>query len=113
MLPETVQVDVFKGVQDVYFERMQNWNEVVPTLDEKCVIVMPWCDEEEACEDDIKGRNGKSYIYLYYGCELVIDVYYRVRRSELAPSNELRVEFRLLYAHYSPCPSATNKKKRW
>lgn len=35
------------------------WEDVVPTLDNKSIVVMPWC-EEEACEDDIKERSGKS-----------------------------------------------------
>lgn len=37
------------------------WEDVVPTLDDKCVAVLPWC-EEEACEDDIKERSGKKSV---------------------------------------------------
>ncbi|KIP03554.1 hypothetical protein PHLGIDRAFT_31760 [Phlebiopsis gigantea 11061_1 CR5-6] len=61
-LLETIQADLFKRAQDAYYSRVKqvaSWDEVVPALDNKCVIVMPWC-EEEACEDDIKERSGKS-----------------------------------------------------
>ena len=61
-LLETIQADLFKRAQDAYYSRVKpvtNWDDVVPTLDNKCVIVMPWC-EEEACEDDIKERSGRS-----------------------------------------------------
>ena len=59
---ETIQADLFKRAQDAYYSRVKavtNWDEVVPALDNKCVIAMPWC-EEEACEDDIKERSGRS-----------------------------------------------------
>ena len=61
-LLETIQADLFKRAQDAYYSRVKqvsSWDEVVPALDSKCAIVMPWC-EEEACEDDIKERSGKS-----------------------------------------------------
>ncbi|KAH8101841.1 hypothetical protein BXZ70DRAFT_932155 [Cristinia sonorae] len=61
-LLESIQNDMFKRAQDLYFSRLKEvtkWEDVVPTLDNKCVVVMPWC-EEEACEDDIKERSGKS-----------------------------------------------------
>lgn len=62
VLLETIQADLFKRAQDAYYSRIKQiaaWDEVIPALDNKCVIVMPWC-EEEACEDDIKERSGKS-----------------------------------------------------
>ncbi|KAL7424289.1 hypothetical protein Q5752_001879 [Cryptotrichosporon argae] len=31
------------------------WDDIVPTLDAKCAVVLPWC-EVEACEDAIKER---------------------------------------------------------
>ncbi|KAI0790391.1 prolyl-tRNA synthetase [Abortiporus biennis] len=58
----TIQSDMFKRAQDAYYSRLKvvtEWKDVVPTLDDKCVVVAPWC-EEEACEDDIKERSGKS-----------------------------------------------------
>ena len=59
---EQIQADMFKRAQDVYFSRLrtvERWEDFVPTLDDKCVVVIPWC-EEEACEDDIKERSAKS-----------------------------------------------------
>lgn len=56
-LLETIQAD---RAQDAYYSRVKpvtSWDEVVPALDNKCVVVIPWC-EEEACED--KERSGKS-----------------------------------------------------
>ncbi len=53
---------MFKRAQDTYNSRLKeitNWDDVVPALDNKCVVVLPWC-EEEACEDDIKERSGRS-----------------------------------------------------
>jgi len=61
-LLETIQADLFKRAKEAYDSRLKtitNWNEVVPALDSKCVVAMPWC-EEEACEDDIKERSGRS-----------------------------------------------------
>jgi len=36
--------------------KISNWDDVVPTLDAKKALVLPWC-EEEACEDEIKERS--------------------------------------------------------
>lgn len=61
-LLETIQQDMFKRAQDAYYDHIKTvteWNEVVPALDNKCAVVMPWC-ETEACEDDIKERSGQS-----------------------------------------------------
>lgn len=60
---ETIQSDMYQRAYDTIQGRLRTvlkWEDVVPTLDDKCVVVMPWC-EEEACEDDIKERSGKSY----------------------------------------------------
>ncbi|RPD65748.1 prolyl-tRNA synthetase [Lentinus tigrinus ALCF2SS1-7] len=61
-LLDTIQGDMFQRAKDVYFSRLREvhrWEDVVPTLDDKCVVVIPWC-EEEACEDDIKERSAKA-----------------------------------------------------
>jgi prolyl-tRNA synthetase len=61
-LLETIQADMFARAKATYDSRLKEvtrWEDVVPTLDDKCVVVMPWC-EEEACEDDIKERSGRS-----------------------------------------------------
>lgn len=59
---ETIQSDMYNRAYDTIQGRLRivlDWKDVVPTLDDKCVVVIPWC-EEEACEDDIKERSGKS-----------------------------------------------------
>jgi prolyl-tRNA synthetase len=61
-LLDTIQKDMFTRAKTTYMERLRpvtEWKDVVPTLDAKCVVVMPWC-EVEACEDDIKERSGRS-----------------------------------------------------
>ncbi|THG96149.1 hypothetical protein EW026_g5625 [Hermanssonia centrifuga] len=48
-LLETIQEDMFKNSR---LKEMTNWDDVVPALDNKRAVVLPWW-EEEACEDDI------------------------------------------------------------
>ncbi|KAI5119372.1 hypothetical protein M0805_001048 [Coniferiporia weirii] len=62
VLLETIQSDMFERAKAMYQSRLKvitNWDDVVPTLDDKCVAVLPWC-EVEACEDDIKERSGRT-----------------------------------------------------
>ena len=61
-LLETIQADMFARAKQVFDQRLvevTKWEDMVPTLDNKCVAVIPWC-EVEACEDDIKERSGRS-----------------------------------------------------
>jgi len=61
-LLETIQSDMFNRANDIYQSRLKEvtrWEDVVPTLDDKCIVVLPWC-EEESCEDDIKERSGRA-----------------------------------------------------
>ena len=61
-LLETIQREMFTKARDIYYERIKEvtkWEDIVPTLDAKCVAVIPWC-EVEACEDDIKDRSAKE-----------------------------------------------------
>lgn len=61
-LLDQIQADMFKRAQEVYFSRLREvheWKDVVPTLDDKNVVVIPWC-EAEACEDDIKTRSANE-----------------------------------------------------
>ncbi|KAJ7743190.1 hypothetical protein B0H16DRAFT_1562246 [Mycena metata] len=61
-LLSTIQSEMFdraKVTYDSCLKEVTVWDEVVPTLDNKCVVVMPWC-EVEACEDDIKERSGRA-----------------------------------------------------
>ena len=53
---------MFKRAKDAYDARVvpvTKWEDVVPTLDNKSIVVMPWC-EVEACEDDIKDRSARA-----------------------------------------------------
>ncbi|KAJ3760208.1 hypothetical protein EV360DRAFT_81404 [Lentinula raphanica] len=61
-LLDTIQSDMLKRAQETYQSRLKEvtkWEDVVPTLDGKNVVVLPWC-EREACEDDIKERSAKA-----------------------------------------------------
>ncbi|EMD34768.1 hypothetical protein CERSUDRAFT_97352 [Gelatoporia subvermispora B] len=61
-LLDTIQVDMFRRAKETYDSRIKEitrWEDVVSTLDDKCVVVLPWC-EEESCEDDIKERSGRA-----------------------------------------------------
>ncbi|KAJ7460542.1 hypothetical protein FB451DRAFT_1341312 [Mycena latifolia] len=61
-LLDTIQSEMFsraKATYDSCLKEVTQWDDVVPTLDNKCVVVMPWCEIEE-CEDDIKERSGRA-----------------------------------------------------
>ncbi|KAI9460817.1 hypothetical protein HD554DRAFT_2206822 [Boletus coccyginus] len=61
-LLETIHNDMYKKALDEYnahLKEVTRWEDFVPTLDNKCIAVIPWC-EREACEDDIKERSGRS-----------------------------------------------------
>jgi prolyl-tRNA synthetase len=44
-----------KEVRDDKMKLINRWDEVVPALDDKCLVLLPWC-ERVACEEDIKER---------------------------------------------------------
>ena len=59
-----IQDDMFNRAKETYQSRVKevtHWDDVVPNLDNKNIVVIPWCDEE-ACEDDIKERSGRTYV---------------------------------------------------
>ncbi|EJD05389.1 prolyl-tRNA synthetase [Fomitiporia mediterranea MF3/22] len=61
-LLETIQREMYERAKAAFVSRLRvvtKWDDLVPTLDGKCVAVLPWC-EEEACEDDIKERSGRD-----------------------------------------------------
>ncbi|KAJ3929580.1 MAG: hypothetical protein NXY57DRAFT_899839 [Lentinula lateritia] len=61
-LLDSIQSDMFKRAQESFHSRLKEvtkWEDVVPGLDSKNVVVIPWC-EREACEDDIKERSAKA-----------------------------------------------------
>jgi len=58
----TIQNNMFNHAKETYQSRVKEvtrWEDVVPNLDNKNIVVIPWCDEE-ACEDDIKERSGRA-----------------------------------------------------
>lgn len=61
-LLETIQREMFEKAKETFTSRTKEvtkWEDVVPTLDDKCVVALPWCEVEE-CEDDIKERSGRA-----------------------------------------------------
>jgi prolyl-tRNA synthetase len=63
---EEIQAAMFeraKAQQDTCFKKISQWDEVVPTLDNKQALVLPWCEDGE-CEDAIKDRSKSQYVGL-------------------------------------------------
>ncbi|CAE6428727.1 unnamed protein product [Rhizoctonia solani] len=61
-LLETIQSDMYARAKATYDDRLKvvkEWSELTPTLEKKCVVVIPWC-EQESCEDAIKDRSAKE-----------------------------------------------------
>ncbi|PPQ69797.1 hypothetical protein CVT24_003073 [Panaeolus cyanescens] len=61
-LLETIQGDLFRKAKETYDSRVvevTKWDDIVPALDNKSIVAIPWCDVE-ACEDDIKERSGRA-----------------------------------------------------
>ena len=61
-LLEVIQNDMYNKAKTTFEERLiqvTKWEDVVPTLDNKCVVVLPWCEVGD-CEDDIKARSKRS-----------------------------------------------------
>jgi len=61
-LLDTIQGDLYtraKASFDSHIEKVYKWEDFVPALNAKNVILMPWCDVEE-CEDDIKERSARK-----------------------------------------------------
>ena len=46
---------------DEHLKTVTAWDDVVPTLDGKNIVVLPWC-EVEACEDQIKTRSERQCV---------------------------------------------------
>ena len=56
---DQVQADMLFRASEKFVSSVKtitSWTEVMPTLDSKCAMVVPWC-EEETCEDEIKERS--------------------------------------------------------
>ena|SRR3990167_491831 len=58
-LLEQLQADLFaraKALRDAQTRQITQWSDFVPTLNEKNVILAPWCEKPE-CEDEIKKKS--------------------------------------------------------
>lgn len=58
---DTIQNDMYKKAcqkMDESIIRIKTWEEFVPTLNQKKLILIPWCDRMD-CEDDIKERSAR------------------------------------------------------
>lgn len=61
-LLDTIQSDMFNRAKEAYDQRIivvRSWENFTPSLEKKCVVIIPWC-EAEKCEDDIKDRSAKE-----------------------------------------------------
>jgi prolyl-tRNA synthetase len=88
-LLETIQNEMFTRAKEVYWSRIKQvteWEMVVPTLDDKCAVVLPWC-EVESCEDDIKERSGRAYVaYILHSLRRANSWYSAEPQDERAPT---------------------------
>ncbi|KAJ6522273.1 hypothetical protein B0H19DRAFT_845640, partial [Mycena capillaripes] len=65
-LLDTIQREIFSRARATYdscLKEVKHCNDIVPTLDNKCVAVIPWC-ETQKCEEDIKERSGRAYVFI-------------------------------------------------
>ena len=61
-LLDTVQADMFaraKAERDSHVVKVHEWKDVVPTLNARNLILIPWCQGPK-CEDAIKERSKKQ-----------------------------------------------------
>jgi len=61
-LLDDIQKDMFARAKGAYQERLKaitRWEDLVPALDSKNIVVIPWCEREQ-CEDDIKERSARA-----------------------------------------------------
>jgi prolyl-tRNA synthetase len=61
-LLKTIQSDMFTRAKkefDQHVVKLTEWKDVVPALDAKNIILVPWCEDSD-CEDTIKERSGKK-----------------------------------------------------
>jgi prolyl-tRNA synthetase len=59
---ETIQSDMFlkaKAVRDSRLIRLESWDKFVETLNDKCLVLTPWC-EKVSCEEAVKDRSAKT-----------------------------------------------------
>jgi prolyl-tRNA synthetase len=49
-----------KAVRDERLVTLETWDKFVETLNNKCLILAPWC-EQTCCEDAVKERSARRY----------------------------------------------------
>ncbi|CAG8728249.1 26298_t:CDS:2, partial [Racocetra persica] len=57
----TIQKDMFERAKKIYDDHVKvihKWEDFVPALDSKNVVLVPWC-EQEHCEDKIKEKSSR------------------------------------------------------
>jgi prolyl-tRNA synthetase len=57
----TIQSEMFmkaKAVRDSRLIRLETWDNFVETLNKKCLVLTPWC-EQVKCEDEVKDRSAR------------------------------------------------------
>ncbi len=60
-LLEVIQADMFsraKAERDAKLVRLETWENFVETLNRKCLVIAPWC-EQVACEEEVKERSAR------------------------------------------------------
>ena len=58
----TIQSDMFskaKQTRDAQLVRLETWDKFVTTLNNKCIILSPWC-EQVSCEEAVKDRSART-----------------------------------------------------
>ncbi|KAL2916905.1 hypothetical protein HK105_203684 [Polyrhizophydium stewartii] len=61
-LLQRIQDDMYakaKAERDSRVVRLESWDKFVETLNNKCLVLAPWC-EEVSCEEDVKERSANS-----------------------------------------------------
>lgn len=65
-LLEQIHDDMLARARKTYDEsiiKVEEWKDLVPTLNQNKVVVLPWC-EVEKCEDEIKKRSAEECVFL-------------------------------------------------
>jgi len=61
-LLETIHNDMLeraRAVRDSRVAVVESWDEFVPALDRRCIVLAPWCEHTE-CEEQVKHRSGEE-----------------------------------------------------
>ena len=66
-LLEQIHDDMLARARKTYDEsiiKVEEWKDLVPTLNQNKVAVLPWC-EVEKCEDEIKKRSAEECVFSF------------------------------------------------